>query len=135
MSKGNKQEAEEGQREPSAIQERLNWQLAWRDDRRVAQALYGGEEIEEMHELSEAGLLDEFFVFLEQVGMMAVLEQMHLPGPDVLRPQLVGRLVEVLGEGLHRPDVRLYGSLRVITTLEFLQHHFSKMGHGDLLSL
>ncbi len=80
MSKGNKQEAEEGQREPSAIQERLNWQLAWRDDRRVAQALYGGEEIEEMHELSEAGLLDEFFVFLEQVGMMAVLEQMHLPG-------------------------------------------------------
>ena len=80
MSKGNKQEAEEGQREPSAIQERLNWQLAWRDDRGVAQALYGGEEIEEMHELSEAGLLDEFFVFLEQVGMMAVLEQMHLPG-------------------------------------------------------
>lgn len=39
MSKGNKQEAEEGQREPSAIQERLNWQLAWRDDQRVAQAL------------------------------------------------------------------------------------------------
>lgn len=33
-----------------------------------------------MHELSEAGLLDEFFVFLEQVGMMAVLAQMHLPG-------------------------------------------------------
>src|SRR5207248_7692450 len=48
--------------------------------RRVAQALYGGEEIEEKHELSEAGLLDEFFVFLEQVVMMAVLEQMHLPG-------------------------------------------------------
>ena len=30
--------------------------------------------------LREAGLLDEFFVFLEEIGMMAVLEQMRLPG-------------------------------------------------------
>src|SRR5713101_7840320 len=77
MSKGAKQERSE---EPSVVMERLNWQLAWRDDERVAQALYAGEELEEMHELSEAGLLDEFFVFLEEVGMMAVLEQMQLPG-------------------------------------------------------
>src|SRR5712692_11304735 len=70
----------EEQNEPSAVMERLNWQLARRDDRRVAQALYAGEEMEEMHELSEAGLLDEFFVFLEEVGMMAVLEQLELPG-------------------------------------------------------
>ena len=33
-----------------------------------------------MHELSEAGLLDEFFVFVEQVGMMAVSERLQLPG-------------------------------------------------------
>ena len=46
----------------------------------MAQALYAGEEIEEIHELSGAGLLDEFFVFVEQVGMMAVLEQQDLPG-------------------------------------------------------
>src|SRR5947209_554782 len=72
--------ASEEQNEPSAVMERLSWQLARRDDGRVAQALYAGEEIEEMHELSEAGLLDEFFVFLEEMGMMAVLEQMLLPG-------------------------------------------------------
>jgi hypothetical protein len=30
-------------------------------------------------------------------------------------------------------DVRTCGSLGVITTLEFLQHHFSQMGHRDLL--
>jgi hypothetical protein len=54
--------------------------VAWRDDARVAQALYAGEEIEEMHELSEAGLLDEFFVFLEEIGLMAVLSQVQLPG-------------------------------------------------------
>src|SRR6266852_5495030 len=72
--------AAEEQSEPSAVMERLSWQLAYRDDARVGQALYGGAEIEEMHELSEAGLLDEFFVFVEQVGMMAVLEQLQLPG-------------------------------------------------------
>lgn len=71
--------AEEGS-EPSAVLERLSWQLASRDDAQVGQALYAGAEIEEMHELSEAGLLDEFFVFVEQVGMMAVLEQVQLPG-------------------------------------------------------
>ncbi len=80
MSKEAKQEKSEEPSEPSAVMERLNWQLAWRDDGRVAQALYTGEEIEEMHELSEAGLLDEFFGFLEEIGMMAVLEGVELPG-------------------------------------------------------
>src|SRR5438876_8104968 len=80
MSKEAKPERSEEQSPPSAVVERLNWQLAWRDDGRVAQGLYAGEEIEEMHELSEAGLLDEFFGFLEEIGMMAVLEQVHLPG-------------------------------------------------------
>jgi hypothetical protein len=42
--------------------------------------LYAGEAIEEMHELSDAGLLDEFFVFLEELGMMQAFEQMTLPG-------------------------------------------------------
>src|SRR5438874_2852627 len=80
MSKGTKQEGSEEQSPPSAVMERLKWQLAWRDERRVGQALYAGEEIEEMHELSEAGLLDEFFVFLEEIGMMAVVERLELPG-------------------------------------------------------
>ena len=97
MSKGTDTAAGEGQSEPSAIQERLNWQLAWRDDARVAQALYAGEEIEEMHELSEAGLLDEFFVFVEEVGMMAVLEQLELPGVQrVLVPTVQFILLDLL---------------------------------------
>src|SRR5947208_15256124 len=80
MIQGEAKGASEEQNEPSAVLERLSWQLAGRDDARVAQALYSGEEIEEMHELSEAGLLDEFFAFVEEIGMMAVLEQMELPG-------------------------------------------------------
>ena len=55
MSKRGGKEADEEKSEPSAVMERLNWQLAWRDDERVAQALYAGEEMEEIHELSEAG--------------------------------------------------------------------------------
>src|SRR5437870_10784123 len=77
---GSKQETAEKPEEASIIQDRLNWKLAYRDDVKVAQRLYAGEEIEEMHELSDAGLLDEFFVFLEEVGMMQVFEQMRLPG-------------------------------------------------------
>src|SRR5436853_7538451 len=65
---------------PSVIQERLNWKLAYRDDAKIAQGLYAGEAIEEVHELSDAGLLDEFFVFLEDLGMMQAFEQMHVPG-------------------------------------------------------
>src|SRR5437763_15186146 len=63
----------------SVVQERLNWRVACRDDAKVAQELYAGEAIEEMHELSDAGLLDEFFVFLEEVGMLRAFEQVSLP--------------------------------------------------------
>jgi hypothetical protein len=81
--KSSQKVASEEPREPSVVQERLNWRLAYRDDKKVAQAIYDGEEIEEIHELSEAGLLDEFFAFLEEIGMMALLEEMELP--DVQR--------------------------------------------------
>jgi hypothetical protein len=80
MSQREAQAAAEEPSAPSAIQERLSWQVACRDDARVAHALYAGEAIEEMHELSEAGLLDEFFVFLEQVGMLAVLQRLEFGG-------------------------------------------------------
>src|SRR6266702_2684966 len=79
MSKKATKEAS-GENEPSAVMARLSWQLAVRDDVQVAQGLYAGEEIEELHELSEAGLLDEFFVFLKDIGMLAVLEEQELPG-------------------------------------------------------
>jgi len=77
-------ESEQGQDEeaegPSVIQERLNWKVAFRDDAKVAEGLYAGEAIEEMHELSDAGLLDEFFVFLEEVGILRAFEQVSVPG-------------------------------------------------------
>jgi hypothetical protein len=66
--------------EVSVVQERLNWQVAWRDDAHVAQALYAGEAIDEMHQLSDAGLLDEFFVFLKELGMLEAFAQVSRTG-------------------------------------------------------
>jgi hypothetical protein len=48
---------------------------------------------------------------------------MRLVLAQVFRSELVGRLVEVLGEVLHDSQVPFYGTLGLITTLEFLQHH------------
>jgi len=73
-------EITETSKEPSIVQERLNWKLAWRDDAKVAEGLYAGEAIEEMHELSDAGLLDAFFVFLQDLGMLQAFEQVSVAG-------------------------------------------------------
>src|SRR5712692_11664990 len=97
MSQKAGKEAGEEQNEPSAVMQRLTWQLALRDDGQVAQALYAGEEIEEIHELSEAGLLDEFFVLLKEIGMLAVLEEQELPGVQrVLIPTVQFLLLSLL---------------------------------------
>ncbi|MDQ6661918.1 MAG: hypothetical protein M3Z24_13270 [Chloroflexota bacterium] len=42
-------ESEKPTEEASAVQERFNWQVAWRDEGKVAQALYAGEAIDEMN--------------------------------------------------------------------------------------
>src|ERR1700693_915283 len=64
----------------SVVQDRLHWQIAGRDDTQVAQALYAGETIDEMHQLSDAGLLDEFFVFLKELGMLEAFAQVSQLG-------------------------------------------------------
>src|SRR5713226_10272420 len=73
-------ENEKATEERSVVPERLHWQVACRDDRKVGQALYAGEPIEEMHQLSDAGLLDEFFVFLKDLGMLEAFEQVSQSG-------------------------------------------------------
>jgi hypothetical protein len=56
---------------------------------------------------------------------LSVLEQVRLVLAKMVRAKLVGALVEVFGEVLHDSQVAGYGILGVITTLEFLQHHFA----------
>src|SRR2546428_931967 len=125
MSKGAKKERSQEQSPPSAVMERLKWQLAWRDDGRVDQALYAGEEIEEMHELSEAGLLDEFFVFLEEIGLMGVVEQMQLPAVQrVLVPTVQFVLLYLLkvlfgGQSMNELPAWLFSNVALMELVGF----------------
>ena len=133
--------ATEQQSEPSAVMERLSWQLAYRDDARVGQALYAGAEIEEMHELSEAGLLDEFFVFVEQVGMMAVLEQVQLPGVQrVLVPTVQFVLLYMLkvlfgGQSMNELPRWLFSNVALMELVGFnarqVEEGLTKRGDGQ----
>src|SRR5437764_8542891 len=76
----NENQSEKSPEEGSVVQDRLHWQVACRDDTKVGQALYAGEPLDEMHQLSDAGLLDEFFVFLKDLGMLEAFEQVSQSG-------------------------------------------------------
>ena len=114
-----------GESETSVVQERLNWKIVHRDDRKVAQGFYAGEEIEEMHELSDAGLLDEFFAFLEEVGMMQVFEEVVLPDVKrILVPTIQFVLVYVLkilfgSESMHELPRVLFSNIGVMELVGF----------------
>ena len=54
-------------------------------------------------------------------------------GCGVIGPELIGWTLKMLGEIPQRADVSVYGTLGIVTTLEFFQHHFSKLGHKNLL--
>src|SRR5215468_725500 len=60
-------------------------------------------------------------------------EQLRLIFTNVSRAQAIWGTVETSRKFLDGTDVTAYGSRKVVTTLEFLQHHFAKSGHGDLL--
>jgi len=55
----------------------LSWRAAERDDQKVAQAIHAGAELDGVYGLNEAGLLDEFWHFLETVGVLALVEQIE----------------------------------------------------------
>jgi hypothetical protein len=59
------------------LAERLCWQVARRDDTRVARRLYRKQLVDGVYRLDEGALLDDFFHFLQAVEVMALLEQVH----------------------------------------------------------
>jgi hypothetical protein len=52
------------------LAENLDWRFAQRDDQQVAQAVYGGEPVDAVHTLDEAGLLDGFLQFLRAMHIL-----------------------------------------------------------------
>ena len=59
---------------PEKFTETLMWQTAERDDKAVAHAVHGGQDLDGIYGLNETGLLDDFFDFLEQIGAMNELK-------------------------------------------------------------
>jgi hypothetical protein len=59
------------------LAERLCWQVARRDDTRVARRLYRQPLVDGVYRLDEGALLDDCFHFLQAVEVMALLEQVH----------------------------------------------------------
>jgi hypothetical protein len=59
------------------LAERLCWEVARRDDSRVARRLYRKQVVDGIYRLDQGALLDDFFHFLQTLGVMALLEQVY----------------------------------------------------------
>jgi len=59
------------------LAERLCWEVARRDDSRVARRLYRKQLVDGVYRLNEGALLDDFFHFLQAIGVMTWLEEAH----------------------------------------------------------
>jgi len=55
---------------------RLSWHTAKRDQAGIAEELVNEDKIHEIYGLGDAGLFDEFFCFLHELGIMKALEQL-----------------------------------------------------------
>jgi Transposase DDE domain len=79
------------------VAERRCWEVARRDDTRVARRLYRKQEVDGVYRLDEGAVLDDFFHFLQALGVLALLEEVH--GTAIQR-QMVPYVQYVLLYGL-----------------------------------
>ena len=59
------------------LAERWCWQVARRDQARVARRLYRQQVVDGVYRLDAGAVLDDFFHFLQALGVMALLEQLR----------------------------------------------------------
>jgi hypothetical protein len=59
------------------LAERLCWQAALRDDSRVARRLYRKQVVDGIYRLDEGALLDDFFYFLHELGVVDWLDDVQ----------------------------------------------------------
>src|SRR5262245_140153 len=65
------------------LAERLCWQAAYRDDARVARRLYRKHVVDGVYRLDEGALLDDFFQFWRELGVLDLME--GVPGNALQR--------------------------------------------------
>jgi hypothetical protein len=59
------------------LAERLCWQAACRDDARLARRLYRKQVVDGIYRLDEGALLDDFFYFLDELGVVDLLGEVQ----------------------------------------------------------
>lgn len=91
------------------IAERLSFHTAIKDQAGIAQELAAGQEVSEIYHLSDAGFFDEFFYFLEKMGIMTSLFGLD---PKVSRRPTTVRF----------PAVILIYLMRIVSGLAFFWH-------------
>src|SRR2546428_8193501 len=64
------------------LAERWCWQVARRDDARVARRLYRKQVVDGVYRLDAEAVLDDFFHFLQAFRRIALLEQLRVPPLD-----------------------------------------------------
>ena len=112
---------------------RLDWRSARRDDRTVAQAIHAGKGIDAIYNLNEAGLLDAFYHFLEQIGFLGLSAGLRLPGVKrVLLPVLQFVLLYLLKTlygiaSMNALPPLLFSNVALMRLIGFNAHH---VGHG-----
>jgi hypothetical protein len=62
------------------LAERLCWQVARRDDARVARCLYRKQVVDGVYRLDAGALLDDFFYFLQELGVVDGLDDVQGTG-------------------------------------------------------
>jgi hypothetical protein len=82
---------------PQNVAERWCWEVARRDDLRIARRLYRKQEVDGVSRLDEGAVLDDFFHFLPSIGIMSRLEEVH--GAAIQR-EMVPSVQYVLLDGL-----------------------------------
>lgn len=105
--------------------EQLDWQIAERNDEKVAQALYAGEPVDGVHTLDEAGLLDEFFAFLESSKILefwksyeiSALQRIFLP--TITFVLLYGSRILFGIESMNALPVLLFSNVAAMTLIGF----------------
>jgi len=74
----NKRQSENEVREN--VVNKLSWKMADRDENRIARQIHEGGEIDAIYGLDECGLLDGFYLFLEEAGVLGLLEKIYAEG-------------------------------------------------------
>lgn len=110
------------------LAENLDWRFAERNDTAVAQALHGGEPVDAVHTLDEAGLLDGFFKFLEVHDILSHWQTFTIAGvyhvflPAIYFLLLYGtRILFGIASTNALPDL-LFSNVAVMTLLGFNAH-------------